>query len=141
MTGCATTKIEEPPKPREQVTFEYVCAQATAITGVSCDGLGLPIIVLSKIVRDHQMNWGGGLRGLYYPGEPYIFIKPGLDEELTWQIITHEMSHYVLDWMDPTISGCKHEEYARFIAGQEPDEWRERYGCLKEEPTDAEASI
>ena len=118
--------------------FKFVCEQVQNINvAYTCDGLTEPVIVVSGIVRDHQINMFGTLRGVYYPGEKYVFIRDGMLIENEIRTIIHEITHYVLDFNGLT-DRCLHEEYARYVAGQEPDEWRARYGCLKAEGNEDE---
>ena len=135
LTGCATTANTPPAPPTE---FETACTQAENL-GYSCADIAEPIIVVSDIVLDHYFNMYGHLRGVYYSGEHYVFIRPGQSPDKQWTTTVHEVAHYILHQNDPDLDRCKQEELARFIAGQEPDKWRELYNCPKEDddaPTD-----
>ena len=131
LTGCATTVDVAQREPTE---FELVCERAEALgEGYSCNGMEPPIVVVSHVVSDHSWNTlFTQIRGLHYRGEPYVFVRPGLEPDEHLRVLLHEIAHYVLE-NNGLDDRCLHEEYARMIAGQEPDEWRARYGCLKDD--------
>jgi hypothetical protein len=108
-----------------QTDFEYVCEQVENIYGEGCGSLLPPIIVYSRVI---ELDMWRVLNGVYIPGEPYIFIHPTAPEAT----VVHEMTHYVLDSLGLEQDRCRHEEIARFVAGQTDPTWRARYGCTNE---------
>lgn len=129
MVGLTSVQGE----PEKIDAYDYVCEQVTNVNPEwNCDGLPPPIVVMSSIVHDHRYNLFGNVRGLYYPGERYIFVASGLKPEDAVRIVVHEMTHYVLHANAPEMERCEQEELARFVAGQSDEGWRELYNCRKE---------
>ncbi len=127
---AAPVNADVPPIP--QSDWDYVCEQVGNIyVTASCDNLARPQVVYTQLVK--SVGWGG-VAGAYQPGEQYVFVDPtGRHVKLT---VRHEMTHYVLDMLNllSTVDDrCRHEEVARFVAGQDSHEWRARYGCKKDE--------
>ncbi len=128
LPSCQTIE-RQPPAPL--TPFEFVCEQITNIDPVyTCLDIEEPIVVVSYMVEDHYINRYAFLRGVFYPGEPYVFVRAGMEPEVEKTTTIHEITHYVL-YQQGVEDKCLSEEYARFVAGQDPTEWRERYGCLK----------
>ena len=93
---------------------------------VDCSKITPPIIVESQAVEDLFIN-GGRVNGIYYWGEPYIFVRPG-------QIRTmiHEMVHFIAVPLGIATETCDAEALARSIAGQPwGQKEQERYRCVK----------
>lgn len=120
--SCVAMAPDEP-----QTDLEYVCEQVQNIyPEADCTGLEPPVVVVSSLVDD--LSWGQ-LNGAYYPGESYIFINPNGTHPA--KTIIHEMTHYVLDKLKILTMDdrCEHEAVARFVAGQDSEAWKGRYGC------------
>ena len=109
---------------------DYVCIVIhRERTDLTCDdGVLLPQIIVSWVITDHWLSAKGYVRGLTYPGEPYIFIRPGLDAQQFVDAVTHELTHFIVQQLDPGISACDSEEMAR-VAVPDDVEWRQFYGC------------
>ena len=121
VSGCAVSDITMDPTP--QTNFEYVCEQVENLGYLEpCKDLPAPTVVYSRIT---QALWA---RGVYVPGERYVFVDPTSKHPQITEI--HEMTHYVL-WFNGVQEKCKSEELARFVAGQ-TEEWRKRYKCEKD---------
>lgn len=131
LAGCIPLKVLQ---PKPSMEWLWTCTQAENINPEwSCENIDEPTVVVSAIIKDHVGSLlGGFIRGLYYPGEKYIFIREGMPAAMQWTVTVHEMAHYLLHYYGVNEM-CETEEYARFIAGQDPDEWRARYGCKKDD--------
>lgn len=86
-----------------------------------------PIVVRSKLVPSPYY-------GLYYPGEPYVFINYWISDERAWETEVHETVHYILWNLKPWVRNCEQESVARaltaLILNTEYDHsWWIRYGC------------
>lgn len=94
-------------------------------------------IIPPKVVTTQNMPWFA--RGLYVPGEPYIFVYSKLPLKTQWEVEVHETVHYLqtklgmLGKFSRAVK-CHTENDARaltsLILGTPYDHtWRERYGC------------
>lgn len=117
----SSTSAQRVEEVRLATPLEVVCS----IVAVDCTGWDEPIVVISHIVPSYY-------QGMYYRGEPYIFISPNaLNRDAT---IVHETTHYVLDKLFPGIGKCDSEEYARrvtaiYVGEEYNEDWRKQYGC------------
>lgn len=128
LTGCATFKVADV-HYEPQTDFEFVCEQVSNIfPEASCEGLDAPIVITSRLID--ELSWGS-LNGAYMPGEPYIFVNPVGTNPAKTRV--HETTHYVLDRLGLVTDRCEHEGIARFVAGQDTEEWKIRYGCEDDE--------
>lgn len=119
--------------PTKSEPFEYVCYKLEEMYGVPCDDLPAPLIIYSEIIDDAS---GGGWYGVYYSGEPYIFVDPHLEDEFKAQVVLHEIGHYVIYELDlpPKGDTCEGEAVVREISGGTWDEWdKASYGCNTDE--------
>jgi len=125
LSACGTFA----PDPVPPTPYERVCAV------LDCSGLDEPILVISYVVSDHKANMLGGLRGLHYPGERYVFVKAGMTRAAKLETSVHEILHYV-GWHSYDINNrCESEEFARewtSIILDTPFDytWKERYRCV-----------
>ncbi len=131
LTACAWIGIlVEPAIPTRDDHFAYVCYKFEQIYDVPCSDLQAPIIVYSVIIDDASGRWETW-HGIYYYGEPYIFVNPGSDEDVD-EIILHETGHYIIYELalPPKGDTCEGERVVRLISG---GEWEEEdklpYGC------------
>ncbi len=111
--------------PTKDAPFEYVCYQLEEMYDVPCGALEAPTIIYSNIINP-------GYHGVYYHGEPYIFINPNSPEELKEEIILHEMGHYIIYELDlpPKGDKCEGERVVREISGGTwGEDDRFPYGC------------
>ena len=114
-------------KAPESSAFTQVCEAVEKEYEVVCADLEPPIIVISNIV---SMKY----YGVYYPGEPYIFINKGYPSRNSATII-HETVHYVLHERSLFKFGrCESEKAARLITERitgDPRDltWPTRYKC------------
>lgn len=132
MVSCAYLISEVPKQLLELTPFEYVCQELAALyPGTDCAALEDPIIIYSSIIDDAAGRWAQW-HGVYYWGEPYIFVNPDDDEEQQAQTIMHEMVHYVV-WendLPPKEDTCENERVARIISGGTwTDLEKGYYGC------------
>ncbi len=123
----------EPPSPERTDHFAYVCAALYEIYFVSCVTVEAPTIIYSNIINDAS-GWRTWY-GVYYHGEPYIFINPdyGLGDVDLDELILHEMGHYVIYELDlpPKEDTCEGERVVRLISGGTWDDDAKRsYSCL-----------
>lgn len=115
--------------------WELVCRRVDKIYDgnqlTACLGLEAPIVIESSIVEDFDTPWLHFL-GLHYIGEPYVFIRKGLDIEQRRKTILHEMGHYALANLKLVDDDdeCEHERIVRQIAEEPWDkDARAPYGC------------
>ncbi len=136
LTGCATTLDYEtlPPTP-----FQAACAGVEEFYPGACDNLAEPIYVRSWIVESTVTALvtsvgGGQLRGLYYDGEPYVYVRNDLSPEDTREVLIHESVHYIVSYAGLGLDKCDNEELAFRVAKGDAysDEWRPGYGCVEE---------
>lgn len=117
---------------KELTSFEYVCEELKIMyPSTTCEDLDPPIIIRSEIIDDASGRWSHWY-GVYYRGEPYIFVNPDNDDEQNAITILHEMVHYVVynNELPPMDDTCLGEEIARQISGGEwTDEDKKFYGC------------
>lgn len=125
--------VEESTAPTTE--WDVACMYTSEALAVAdaCDGISPPIVVVSYIVDDHISNLFANLRGIFYPGEPYIFVNAALsDEQIRWTTI-HEMVHFITTGMELDISRCENEQLARDVTreagGPSDPNWVEVYGC------------
>lgn len=115
--------------PKITTNFEYVCAELERrYENVSCEGIVPPIEVLSEIVQP-------GFYGMYYHGEPYVFIRADAPANRYIEIARHEIVHYVMYQMGiyQEFTTCEREQVARDISGGSwTDKDKRKSGCLKE---------
>jgi len=125
LSACGTIA----PDPVPPTPYERVCAV------LDCSELDEPVLVISHIVGHHKANILGGLRGLHYLGERYVFVKAGMTRAEKLETSVHEILHYVGLHRYRIDNGCESEEFARMwtsIILDTPfdDTWKERYGCV-----------
>ncbi len=134
LSACSwiASMTTEPAADRED-HFNYVCSALYEIYFVSCATLQAPTIVYSDIINDAS-GWGTWY-GVYYHGEPYIFINPSFLDDPDFdlnEVILHEMGHYVIYELDlpPKDDTCEGERVVRLISGGEwTDAAKKHYGC------------
>lgn len=115
--GC----VEAPALP-EPTKFEYVCEQiANIYPSTSCEGLEEPTVIKTELIGFF------GLAGAYVGGETFIFVNPSYPEYE--RVILHEMAHYVMFNVTTLRDRCLSEEVARFVDGDENEDWRIQYRC------------
>jgi len=91
--------VTEVPKIIYPTHFEYVCRELEIMyPEASCRGLDEPLIIYSNIIGDAS-GWQWWY-GVYYKGEPYIFINPNNLDSKQQEVIRHEMVHYVIWHLD-----------------------------------------
>lgn len=120
--------------------FRYVCKALDK----DCSNIPPPIVVHTNLVEDYR--WG--TYGLYFHGEPYVFITSRVNETTNptlSDVIVHETVHYVLYQTNPEMGRCASERIARRVTskymGLEYDpSWEVRYGCDRGEPLKGEKS-
>ncbi len=120
LTGTA---CYSPPAEEELSNWDYVCLNMENISEYTCDGLPQPTVIETYMVEY------AGWEGVYFMGEPNIFISPVADDRD--RTIQHEMGHYIIfNSGGEDISGCEQERIVRFIAGQPWDlVMKTLYGC------------
>ena len=126
--------LVEPAIPTREDHFAYVCYQLEQMYDVPCGELLAPTIVYSAIINDAAGRWSKW-HGVYYSGEPYIFINPDSDKDVD-EIILHETGHYIIYELDlpPKGDTCEGERVVRLISGGEwGEEQRATYGCAANE--------
>ena len=129
LTSCHALYTYWPTTPKTD--FEYICQEIEVMFEVGCGTLEAPTVVYSSIIDD-AAGWRRW-HGVYYHGEPYIFINPTSPDSLKHEILLHEMTHYVLYELE-LIEGnetCEHERIARLISGGTwTDSDKGSYGCV-----------
>jgi hypothetical protein len=114
----------------EQALFDAMCLRMTSgFPEVNyCVGLSPPLIVYTTLVK-----FAGAYRGIYFTGEPYVFLNwpPAPDEDIP-RVLSHELGHYILintvDTSGWTV--CQHEEIVRTHTGQSWETGdKVLYGC------------
>ncbi len=113
--------------------FEYACQELEKMYDVACGDLEAPTIIYSRVVYE-------GFYGVYYPGEPYIFINSGSPPEMWEEIVLHEMGHYVIYELElpGRYDTCEGERVVREISGGEwTDADKRVYGCSNLPPITA----
>lgn len=121
--GCAYAPAQVEP----QTPFEAVCEHMTCAFVKEP-----PVVVTTQLILDHPMNAAGGLRGLHYRGEKYVFVNPFLPADLQYEVTVHEIVHYVgvsLGITDMCESEAMARAITRDITGSYDPTWAERYGC------------
>ena len=135
LTACTwIVTLVAPAVPTSDDHFAYVCYKLEQMYDVPCGELQAPIIVYSVIINDASGRWQTW-HGIYYHGEPYIFINPDSDEDVD-KIILHETGHYIIYELDlpPKGDTCEGERVVRLISGGEwGEEQRASYSCPADE--------
>lgn len=108
--------------------WAYAC-ESVKEYGYTCEGLEPPELIRSRLIELLP-----GVRGLYIPGEKYIYVHPRV--KFADDTIVHEMVHYIMYENDPNVDRCESERIAREIAQQRWDEEMQAiYQCnAPEEP-------
>lgn len=127
--GCAAVQ----PEP-EPTTFDIACEYIERDYPTACLGMEAPIVVKSGLVLDHYLNFIAVLRGVHYPGEKFVFVRPDLRDEEEYRTVIHETVHYITHQAGIDITRCYDEELARRIGaesvgGTYSGKWKEYYGC------------
>ena len=128
--ACASASTSNTTKRAEPSAFELVCAKSLQTYGTGCDDIDAPAIIFTDLVRVLEAY------GAHIPGEPQIFIRPGLSVHRTYMLIVHETVHYVLYQLDIQMDMCRSEAIARNWTADitntivDPD-WRRRYRCKR----------
>lgn len=112
--------------------WEQVCNAVYVYYDETCTNLEPPTVVESSIIG--LADWPPGVitYGLYFEGEPWIFVRPGLTSSERSIVIMHEMFHYIDHELDDLVPDqCEEERMARVLSGDDPwDELtKELYGC------------
>jgi hypothetical protein len=120
--------------PYPEADYLMVCQQLAIELNApevekGCRGLTRPQIVISPIVRQFD-RFGAQVRGMYFKGDKYIFIRDGLNERQVRDTTIHETVHYVIHNLGYQFDVCEHERLARKIAKNPwDDRVKKLYGC------------
>lgn len=115
------SKTEELTEKKIVESYAYACEQVQNLyPEADCRTIEPPLLILTTLVEEL------GAWGVYMRGEPFIFVTP--DNPYLIATIIHEMTHYILFTTGAETDRCRHEEVARFVAGQSRP-WRKQYGC------------
>lgn len=132
--GCVTT-LDVATRPTAWGTACDLLEKEANWPGV-CEGIEEPTVVVTMMVMDHPINLFQNLRGIYYNGEPYVFVRAHMTPEETFKITVHEMVHYIMFENGEPLSHCMEELLARRvderIDGVYDETWPIRYGCEDE---------
>ena len=131
--ACAFLEKTYRVEPPKSSTFEYTCYHIEQMyPSSSCYGLTPPIIITTLLVQEFDESFFT-MEGFYVYGDPYIFIRTGLEYLEARDVIIHETVHYVLYelYIVDNEEICEQERVARLIAGDPWDDKnvREIYGC------------
>lgn len=115
----------------EPTEFELVCQKLELETGVTCEGVEAPLVLITV------MPMALDAIGLHPNGEAVVMVVPRhlLPEGITQEmVIFHEIVHYVLEEVGLKESRCQSEDWARKwtaeVKGYKYDPtWKVRYGC------------
>ena len=137
LSACAYSVTANTPDA-PPTTFELACQGVELEYPGACDNLAPPTVVRSWIVADHVYNLMGNLRGAYYRGSQFVFVRPDLSPEAEQEVTIHETVHYIVDWAGIQLEKCDNEELAfkvgKAAVGVEyTDDWKTWYGCQAEE--------
>lgn len=122
LAACAY--VEHKAEPIPPSLFEVACAELRA----DCTNIDPPKVIYSAIVEPYKAL------GIYFWGEPYIYINSETTLVPWDQVVLHETVHYVIYEAELDYTWCGSEAAARVITARvfntEVDpEWRVRYKC------------
>lgn len=119
--------------------WNKVCGiiEGLEVNGLDCDGLKPPIVIVSPIIYLVEEEPGVVLRGLYMPGDIFVFVAHDLDPDRQKSVAIHESVHYILYFKKGKVPTCTAELAARVVThvwqGSEYDPtWETVYGCKEE---------